>query len=197
MAKKDLLDEVLSFLGCSCLLQLAAPFILVFLIAAFIYGLLFSEDVHKKYEGVENIIFTSELKDKAIATAKVTYDKDIFESVESGSDTGINAKINYTFSGRDKTVLEYEELAKKEVTKLYDMLKGYTLVSDQGNVDFSQRKIEITFYLSKIKAQDFTYLGTYYIKYTVDAVVDDVAYEEEMNKTHIDQNTLERALRGW
>ena len=77
------------------------------------------------------------------------------------------------------------------------MLKGYTLVSDQGNVDFSQRKIEITFYLSKIKAQDFTYLGTYYIKYTNDAVVDDVAYEEEMNKTHIDQNTLERALRGW
>ncbi len=76
-------------------------------------------------------------------------------------------------------------------------MKDKTLISDQGKVDFSQREVEFTFYLSKIRVQDFTYLVTYSIEYTDDAIVDEEAYERELDNTHIKQNTLERALRGW
>ncbi len=81
-------------------------FIIVFIIVLVLANASPGKGIREQYKGVDNIMLTSELKDSVIATAQAIYDKDVFESVESDSETGINAKINYTFKDRGKTVAE-------------------------------------------------------------------------------------------
>lgn len=197
MAKNSFLDEATKFLGIYLIIKYILPVVLGFCMIAFIIQLIFGGNPEDKYKDMENVIVVSQLTDTVHEIINENYDKDIFEPVELGKIYLIDDEFQYTFKDKTKTVEEYDALAKAEVLKVYNKLKGNTLVGDRRDMMPSQRKVEFSFYLPKTRVQDFTFLCGLDIKYMDDGVVDEAAFEEQMSRIHITESTLERALRGW
>ena len=173
------------------------PLLVIFIIGLIAYQGIYSANMDKKYENMDNIIVTSKLVNTVCDYAKEVYNREVFSEVKGNPDNSdpmsmYSVEVDYIFYDNTKTAEEYDALIKEELTKLYNKLKGKVIEKDQIFAKTDRKSIGLSFYIPNNNGGT-SILCSASLIYKKDIGFVEESYQKELNRTIVTNEKIKDA----
>lgn len=173
------------------------PLLVIFIIGLIAYQGIYSANMDKKYENMDNVIVTSKLVNTVFDYAKEVYNREVFSEVKGNPDNSdpmsmYSVEVDYIFDDNTKTAEEYDALIKEELTKLYNKLKGKVIEKDQIFAETDRKSIGLSFYIPNNNGGT-SILCSASLIYKKDIGFVEESYQKELNRTIVTNEKIKDA----
>lgn len=174
-------DSLGKFFETIIFVKFTLPVIILIIVGMLVWQGFYGSSVNKKYEDDPNIILTSEFISTVCDVARRVNDSSHFSKVKgssSNSDTvrTYSAEVEYYFRDGNKSVEEFEQICKNELTKVFNELKGKKVVKNQIFADTESMSIGLVFWCPTTSKTYNEIDGVYY-----DVLCSEVLFYKEEN----------------